>query len=129
MATATSNANVLSGAYQGTDAPDCTHFTMWNHPTDRDAAVNFLQAGTIAARPNPEPLQLGEKFEIPVGMIVLTQLPATDQSEEMVRRALRGQILGGVWVDFHTRDSTSTRRVGLIAVTAAALTAAQFTVA
>ena len=129
MATATSNAASLSGAYGSNDAPDCTHYTMWNHATERVVADNFLQAGTIATSPDPAPLKLGEKFEIPIGMIVLTQNVASGQGEEMVKRAIRGQILGGVWIDFHTADSGNGRRANLIAVTTAALSAAQFTVA
>ena len=129
MATAKNNVASASGVYAASNAPDCTHYTIWNHATNRVVADNFLQDGEIAAIPDPAPLALGEKYEIPVNMIVFTQLPSVRQSEEMARRALRGQVRGGIWVDFHTRDSTNTKRAGLINITAAAFTEAEFTIA
>ena len=126
MATATSSVRALSGpAPAGAVGNDCTHYAAW----DAANGGNLLQTGAIEAAPNPGALQLGERLEVAVGAIVLTQNPSVGQTEEMAKRALRGQIDGGIWISFHTAAAGNAGTENLINVTRASLPAANFTVA
>ena len=97
MAQAENTAVVLfQAAPAASVGEDCTHVSLWSALTGGD----FLQSQSIST--NPSPLALGEQYEIAAGALVLDQAAPTNGTEDMAERAVRGRILGGVWVQAHT---------------------------
>lgn len=91
-----------SGVVQSIAAPagavgdDCTHVSFW----DSADAGNFLS--WVALANNPSALVLGERLQFAAGALTVTQAAGANESEESARRAVRGWISGGVYVQFHT---------------------------
>ena len=92
---ANSNAVRSIGAPQGAVGDDCTDISLWSQENGGD----FLQSQSIST--NPSPLALGERYEFAAGALVINQPVGTDDTEAMARRAVRGRIAGGVWVQYH----------------------------
>ena len=106
-----SNSNELlsEAAQQGAVTEDCTHISLWDGDRiERNGRPigRFLESNVITN--NPDQLSLGERFRISIGGLVLTQPVATSgvllSTLTMAERAIRGKILGGVWVQFHKGD-------------------------
>ena len=103
---------------------DCTIITLWDSETNGE----FLQEITIFS--NPAALVLNEIYEIAPGGIILTQGVGSGETEEMARRALRGRILGGLWIQFHTAAAGTNGTVNAISdLGRVQATQANFTVA
>ena len=97
MATATTTTTIQSvPTPAGAVGDDCSVITLWDAETNGE----LLQEITIST--DPAPLVLNEIYEIAAGAIVLTQPVGVGETEEMAKRGLRGRILGGVWIQYHT---------------------------
>ena len=111
MATAKNSQEVSSGAASGAAInKDCTHVSLWDKATGGNALDRF------AISNNPSPLEAGEQFKIAAEGLVLTRNPGTGESQEMAKRALKGMIEGGVWVQFHSQDPGNNYTAGVIGV-------------
>ena len=80
---------------------DATDATLW----DSETGGNYLDQKSLSN--NPSALVLGERYEIAAEDIVITQDKATNESDEMAIRAVRGRIKDGVWVQLHDDDPGS----------------------
>ena len=101
--------NITTSALVGRDA---TYVTLW----DEEIGGNYLDQKSISN--NPDALVLGERYEIAAETLVITQDKATNESDEMAIRALRGRIKDGFWVQVHDDDpglnGTSNRISGIV---------------
>ena len=126
MATA-KNTNIVRSiaAPAGAVGDDCTHVSLW------DAAQNGNLLGSKAISTNPDPLALGERYELAAEALVINQPAGADETAAMAERAVRGKIKDGVWVQFHTgapgANGTDTVifELGRVAIAQAAWTVAQ----
>ena len=111
MAEAKNSGIVRSvAAPAGAVGDDCTIVTLW----DAESGGNFLRE--IAITGNPSPLALGQSYEIEAETLIIRQPVSADgkESEEMARRAVRGRVAGGVWVQYHTGSPGSDRDQNVI---------------
>lgn len=92
------NTDVIHSVAASGDAigADCTYVTLW----DAANAGNLLWSAAITS--NPTPLTSGEGYEIDAEALVINQTAGTGETEEMARRAVRGRVAGGVWVQYHS---------------------------
>ena len=123
MAQATTNQVINSAAAaSGQVGQDCTHASLW----DASTGGNLLWQGAIST--NPDALQLGGGFSIAAGALLLIQNPGTGETQEMARRALRGKIAGGVYVQYHRGAPGAAGTSNIIAIARTYATAGAFTV-
>ena len=123
MAVARNNAVVLSA--EATSAlvnEDATIITLW----DASTGGNLLQEITISN--NPDALVLNARYQIAANAIALTQPVGTGEQEEMAKRALRGRVAGGVWVQFHDGAPGTAGTANVIALARVQIQESQFTV-
>ena len=73
---------------------------MWVSLWDALTGGTFLHRQSISN--DPDPLALGERFNIAAGVMKLIQPTGTGETEAMAERKIRGAILGGVWIQWHT---------------------------
>ena len=93
---ANTNIVLFKAAPQTAVGEDCTHVSLWTALT----SGSFLQAMAIST--NPSALSLGEQYEIAALALAIVQPAATGESAAGAERAVRGRILGGVFVQGHT---------------------------
>ena len=123
MAYARNNAVVLSAA--ATSAlvnVDADRVTLW----DASTGGNLLQE--ITFKNNPNALVLNARYQLNANALVLKQPTGTGETEEMAKRALRGRIAGGVWMQFHTDAAGTAGTANRVNLARVQLTQAQFTV-
>lgn len=123
MAVARNNAVILSA--EATSAlvnEDATIITLW----DASTSGNLLQEITISN--NPDALVLNARYQIAANAIVLTQPVGTGEKEEMAKRALRGRVKGGVWIQFHDGAPGTNGTGNVIALARVQIQESQFTV-
>lgn len=123
MAVAKNNAVVLSA--EATSAlvnVDADRVTLW----DASTGGNFLQE--ISFKNNPAALVLNARYQLNASALVLKQPVGTGEKEEMAKRALRGRIAGGVWIQFHTASAGTNGTANRVNLARVQITQAQFTV-
>ena len=67
-----------------------------------DAITGGNQLGQRAFDNNPDPLDLNGAYRVLADEIVFEYAPGDNFTEEMARRALRGQIAGTLYLGLHT---------------------------
>ena len=123
MATAVNeNALQYEAAPQAVVGQDVTHIGVW---TAQNGGA-FLGGDPITT--DPEPLALGDQYEIEAGQIVITQPPG-DFNEAMARRALAGMVSGGLWISVHSGPSGANGTANLIALARVNIAQADWTIA
>ena len=98
-ATAKNTVAVQSAAAQsGAVGEDATWINLWS------ALTGGNNLGRQAITGNPAALALGDRYELAADALVFTQPDGAGETNHMSERKLRGAILGGVWVSWHTGD-------------------------
>ena len=98
-ATAVNTAAVQSApAPSGAVGEDATWINLW------DALAGGNNLGRQAISTNPDPLALGDRYELSAGALVLTQPEGTGETNHLSERKIRGAVSGSVWVAWHTGD-------------------------
>ena len=83
-------------ALAGAVDDDCTVITGW----DAEVAGALLFEQAIST--DPDPLVLGDRYEIAAGTLVIDQPAAASETAAFAQRGVRGKITDGVWIQFHT---------------------------
>lgn len=97
MAQARNNTVILSSvATGGAIGQDCTHVSLW----DASTGGNLLHQASLTNNPNA--LAAGDRYEIAINALSISQTPATGETEEMAKRGVTGKVAGGVWAQFHS---------------------------
>ena len=123
MAYARNNAVVLSAAATSALAgQDADRVTLW----DASTGGNLLQE--ISFKNNPNALVLNARYQLNANALVLRQPTGTGETEEMAKRALRGRLANGVWMQFHTAAAGTAGTANRVNLARVQLTQAQFTV-
>ena len=119
-------AATSAAAPAGAVGDDCTHIAIWDGPTP--GTDNLL--GTQAISTNPAPIALGDRLQFGAGTLVINQPEATDETNHLSGRKVRGAVAGGVWVTWHTgAPGTSGTANRIIEITPTAIAAADFSFA
>lgn len=98
-AQASTNAVIQSAVAQAAQVgDDATWVSAWSSST----GGTFLWREDITN--NPAALQLGDRYQIAVGGLTLTQPNATNGTAADARRAVEGRVSGGFWLQWHDGD-------------------------
>ena len=98
---ANTNAVQSIAALTGAVGDDLTWLSLWS----LESGGVFLHRQSIST--DPSALALGQRFNIAAAAMKLIQPTATGETEGMAERKIRGAILGGVWIQWHTGDPGS----------------------
>ena len=60
--------------------------------------------GRQAISTDPDALALGDRYELDADALVLTQPEGPGETNHMSERKIRGAVLGGIWISWHTDD-------------------------
>ena len=123
MAFARNNAIIQSAQAQAAQAgEDATIVTLWDAAT----SGNLLQQLTITG--NPDALVVDARYRLAVGALVIEQKVATGETQEMAKRALRGRVSGGIWIQWHDGAPGTAGTSNVVALARTQVTQAQFSV-
>ena len=98
-ATATlTNAVQSAPAPSGAVGEDASWINVW------DALTGGNSLGRQAISTNPDQLALGDRYELAAGALVFTQPEGAGETNRLSERKIRGAVLGGAWISWHTGD-------------------------
>ena len=100
MATSTNPAITFAGASQAQVGNDATWISGW---TAQNGGSRLFKKQISN---NPDPLILGQPYQIAAGQIVLT-FPRGEGDENLAERAANGAVLNGIWIQLHSNDPGS----------------------
>ena len=123
QATNTNAVNFEPASQEAVDAnADATHVGLWTAET----GGLFLWGAAIAG--DPAALELGERYRIEPGVLVITQSAGPGETEAMAKRGIAGRIAGTLYVSVHSGDPGVTGENEITQISRASITAANWTV-
>ena len=92
--TAVQSAAALAGAV----GEDASWINVWS------ALNGGNNLGRQAISTDPAPLAIGDRYELAADSLVFTQPEGAGETNYMSERKVRGVVVGGIWISWHTGD-------------------------